>query len=144
VTGKGCEPVDADREPGSGTSPLSPSRMAALGDQEALIVANEFAEVFVRRVPTRNGVRLEVSSPRLHRAIRLDPLQLEALTWQGSATFSAMLSEPFGPSPGASYMTSEPSGDADDVSRGPAREGKRAQRNGAEVGNTRANGNTRR
>ena len=27
----------------------------------------------------------------------LDPLELEALTWQGTATFSAMIANPFGP-----------------------------------------------
>lgn len=62
------------------------------------MVANEFAEVLVQRVLTHNGVRLEVSSPRLHRSVRLDPLQLEALTWQEAAAFSGMLAEPFGPS----------------------------------------------
>ena len=143
MTGEGSESVDAGREREPGTTSLSPSRVEALGDAEALIVANEFAEVFVRRVPTRNGVRLEVSSPRLHRAVRLDPLQLEALTWQGPATFSSMLSEPFGPSRGASYGTGEPRNAGDDVHRrDPAREG--AQRHGAAGGNGRANGNARR
>ena len=27
----------------------------------------------------------------------LDPLELEALTWQSTATFSAMIGNPFGP-----------------------------------------------
>jgi|ACXJ01.1.fsa_nt_gi hypothetical protein len=62
-----------------------------------VIVANEFAEVLVRRVPTRNGVRLEVFAPRLGRRILLDALELEALTWQTPALFSDLLEEPFGP-----------------------------------------------
>jgi hypothetical protein len=62
-----------------------------------VVVANEFAEVFVRRVPTRNGVRLEVLAPRLGRRILLDALELEALTWQEPALFSELLEEPFGP-----------------------------------------------
>ena len=60
-------------------------------------LTNEFASVRVRRVYTRNGVRLEISSPRLGRSIRLDPLSLESLTWQPMETFSEFLRHPFGP-----------------------------------------------
>ena len=62
-----------------------------------LELTNEFATVRVRRVHTRNGVRLEIRSPRLGRAIRLDPLALESLTWQTMETFSRFLREPYGP-----------------------------------------------
>ena len=62
-----------------------------------LELTNEFATVRVRRVYTRNGVRLEIRSPRLGRAIRLDPLALESLTWQTMETFSRFLREPYGP-----------------------------------------------
>jgi len=65
-----------------------------------LLVANEFAEVTVRRVQTGNGVRLEIGSPRLGRRILLDPLQLESLTWQDATVFSELLEEPFGPGSG--------------------------------------------
>ncbi|MGC8470897.1 MAG: hypothetical protein ACP5PM_01175 [Acidimicrobiales bacterium] len=85
---------DATRAPAAPSDPGP----ATGSEVETLVVANEFAEVLVQRVLTHNGVRLEVSSPRLHRAVRLDPLQLEALTWQEAAAFSAMLTEPFGPS----------------------------------------------
>ena len=67
---------------------------AADGELE---LTNEFATVRVRRVFTRNGVRLEISSPRLGRSIRLDPLSLESLTWQPMETFSDFLRHPFGP-----------------------------------------------
>ncbi len=60
-------------------------------------LANEFAAVRVRKVLTRNGVRLEISSPRLGYRIRLDPLALESLTWQTMETFTRFLSHPFGP-----------------------------------------------
>lgn len=59
-------------------------------------LTNEFASVRVRRVQTRNGVRLEISSARLGTAIRLDPVALESLTWQTMETFSRFLREPFG------------------------------------------------
>jgi hypothetical protein len=71
------------------------------GAGEPVELANEFAVVQVRTVQTRNGVRLEISAPRLGRRIRLCPLELEALTWQPPETFSAFLATPFGPEPGA-------------------------------------------
>ncbi len=60
-------------------------------------IANEFSFVRVRVVHTRNGVRLEIAAPRLSRAIRLDPIELETLTWQTHETFSRFLATPFGP-----------------------------------------------
>ena len=60
-------------------------------------ISNEFAQVFVSRVRTRNGERLEIRSPKLGRVIRLCPLELESLTWQDEETFSRFLSTPFGP-----------------------------------------------
>jgi hypothetical protein len=64
---------------------------------EPLELANEFAQVQVRKVATRNGVRLEIVAPKLGRGIRLCPLELETLTWQSPETFSGFLSTPFGP-----------------------------------------------
>lgn len=64
-----------------------------------VVIANEFAEVTVCRVETRNGVRLEICSTRQGRTVRMDALELEALTWQEPAFFSALLDEPFGPVP---------------------------------------------
>ena len=60
-------------------------------------ITNEFASVLVRKVPTRNGVRLEIFSPRLGHRIQLDAVALESLTWQTIETFSRFLSTPFGP-----------------------------------------------
>jgi hypothetical protein len=64
---------------------------------EAITIANEFAEVTVRRVDTRNGSRLLIESPKSGQWVALDPLEIEALTWQTTATFSAMIGNPFGP-----------------------------------------------
>lgn len=72
---------------------------AASGDaagEPALAIANEFAEVVVARVHTRNGVRLRITSPRLGRSVDLDPLELESLTWQPPELFSELLRDPFG------------------------------------------------
>jgi hypothetical protein len=56
-----------------------------------LHVANEFAEVVIRVIATRNGERLEIESPRRGTRILLDAVQLEALTWQTTETLSRML-----------------------------------------------------
>lgn len=58
---------------------------------EPLTVANEFTEVVVRRVDTRNGSRLLIVSPKSGRWITLDPLEVEALTWQNARTLAAMV-----------------------------------------------------
>lgn len=60
-------------------------------------ISNEFAEVRVVRVETRNGSRLLIESPKSGQWVALCPLELEALTWQNTATFAAMVGNPFGP-----------------------------------------------
>ena len=64
---------------------------------EPIVIANEFATIQVVRVETRNGSRLMIESPKSGQWITLDPLELESLTWQSIATFSAMVGNPFGP-----------------------------------------------
>lgn len=62
-----------------------------------IVIANEFSEIHVTRVETRNGSRLMIKSPRSGQWVTLCPLELESLTWQTPATFSAMIGHPFGP-----------------------------------------------
>lgn len=64
---------------------------------DPIVIANEFAEVEVRKVRTRNGVRLEIRSPKLGYLVRLDALELESLSWQPVETFSRFLETPWGP-----------------------------------------------
>jgi len=64
------------------------------GIGEPFTVANEFATVRVRKVRTRNGERLEISSPKLEYRVLLDPVQLESLTWQTPESLSALLLDP--------------------------------------------------
>jgi hypothetical protein len=66
---------------------------------EPIVIANEFSEIHVQRVETRNGSRLMIESPKSGQWITLDPLELESLTWQNAATFTAMIGHPFGPLP---------------------------------------------
>ncbi|MEU9348513.1 hypothetical protein AB0D74_45695 [Streptomyces sp. NPDC048278] len=64
---------------------------------EEIVLANEFAEVRICRVETRNGSRLLIESPKSGQWVALCPLELEALTWQNPQTFSQMIGRPFGP-----------------------------------------------
>ena len=67
------------------------------GAEPPIRLANEFTEVVVERVQTRNGARLRISVPSSGRAILLCPLELEALTWQDHEMFSRLLQTPQGP-----------------------------------------------
>ena len=42
-------------------------------------------------------MRLRIESPRAGRAIELDPLELETLTWQSHDLFTRLLADPYGP-----------------------------------------------
>lgn len=64
---------------------------------EPIVIANEFSEVHISRANTRNGSRLLIESPKSGQWVTLDPLELEALTWQTERTFSAMVGTPFAP-----------------------------------------------
>lgn len=60
-------------------------------------ISNEFTSVEVRKIATRNGELLEIRSLKLGFMVRLDPLELEALTWQDPLMFSRLLETPYGP-----------------------------------------------
>jgi hypothetical protein len=60
-------------------------------DDLSIVVANEFADVRVRRVSTRNGARLEIYSPRRGTRIHLDAVELDLLSFQEPEIFSEML-----------------------------------------------------
>lgn len=64
---------------------------------EPIYLGNEFSEIRVSSVKTRNGTRLLIEAPKSGQWVALCPLELEALTWQNTATFSAMIGHPFGP-----------------------------------------------
>jgi hypothetical protein len=71
-----------------------------------MTIANEFTEVVVRRVDTRNGSRLLISAPKTGRWISLDALEIEALTRQNTRTLAAMVGNPDGP-----LLPDEPDGE---------------------------------
>ncbi len=63
-------------------------------EDEYTEISNKSAVALVRKVRTRNGVRLEIYSPETDRRVYLDPLLLESLAWQTPETFSNILEEP--------------------------------------------------
>jgi len=67
------------------------SQLLAGSTGEPLTVANEFAEVIVHRVATRNGLRLLIQSPKSGQWISLDALEIEALTRQNTTTLATMV-----------------------------------------------------
>lgn len=66
-------------------------------NDEPLTIANEFTEVEVRRVDTRNGARLLITALKSGRSISLDALELEALTRQNTRTLESMVGNTDGP-----------------------------------------------
>ena len=64
---------------------------------EPITLGNEFSEVRISRIDTRNGARLLIESPKSGYWVALCPLEVEALTWQNTAVFSAMIGNPSGP-----------------------------------------------
>jgi len=77
--------------------PGAPAPGVPEAGQPVIRLANEFTEVVVERVRTRNGARLRISVPSSGRQIMLCPLELEALAWQDHELFSALLETPHGP-----------------------------------------------
>ena len=63
-------------------------------EDEYTEISNESAIALVRKVRTRNGVRLEIYSPEVDKRVYLDPLLLESLAWQTPETFSDILEDP--------------------------------------------------
>ncbi len=63
-------------------------------DDEYTKIRNQSATAFVRKIRTRNGVRLEIYSPKVDKRVYLDPLLIESLAWQTPETFSNILDDP--------------------------------------------------
>jgi hypothetical protein len=63
-------------------------------EDEYTEISNDSAIALVRKIRTRNGVRLEIYSPASDRRVYLDPLLIESLAWQTPETFSDTLEAP--------------------------------------------------
>ncbi|MFI7643932.1 hypothetical protein [Nonomuraea sp. NPDC049400] len=61
------------------------------GNDGPIVVANEFADVVVRRVETRNGMRLDIWSPRRGTRVMLDAVALDCLSFQEPELITQLL-----------------------------------------------------
>lgn len=61
------------------------------GTNDPILIANEFADVVVRKVETRNGMRLDIWSPRRGSRVQLDAVALDCLTFQEPELISQLL-----------------------------------------------------
>lgn len=61
------------------------------GSPGPIVVSNEFADVVISQVRTRNGVRLDIWSPRRGTRIQLDAVELDCLSYQPKEVFTEML-----------------------------------------------------
>ncbi|WP_211246467.1 hypothetical protein [Amycolatopsis taiwanensis] len=67
------------------------------GTNGPVMISNEFADVVVSKVRTRNGVRLDIWSPRRGTRVQLDAVELDCLSYQPKETFSELLERRPGP-----------------------------------------------
>ena len=63
-------------------------------EDEYTEISNGSVTTLVRKVRTRNGVRLEIYSPGVDKRVYLDPLLIESLAWQTPETFLNILEDP--------------------------------------------------
>jgi hypothetical protein len=63
-------------------------------EDEYTEISNDSAIALVRKIRTRNGVRMEIYSPESEKRVYLDPLLIESLAWQTPETFLDTLEDP--------------------------------------------------
>lgn len=62
------------------------------GNSGPIVIANEFADVVIRKIQTRNGMRLEIWSPRRGTCVRFDAVALDVLSYQEPEFITDLLS----------------------------------------------------
>jgi hypothetical protein len=62
------------------------------GNAGPIVIANEFADVVVRKVETRNGMRLDIWSPKRGSRVQLDAVALDCLSFQEPELITQLLS----------------------------------------------------
>jgi hypothetical protein len=68
-------------------------RMPEQSDRGPIVISNEFVDVVVTQVRSRNGVRLDIWSPRRGSRVQLDAVVLDCLSYQTPETFTDLLAE---------------------------------------------------
>lgn len=61
------------------------------GNDGPIVIANEFADVVIRKVETRNGMRLDIWSPRRGSRVLLDAVALDCLSYQEPELISQLI-----------------------------------------------------
>ncbi|WP_456612726.1 hypothetical protein [Blastococcus sp. SYSU DS0753] len=61
------------------------------GNDGPIVIANEFADVVIRKVETRNGMRLDIWSPRRGSRVMLDAVALDCLSYQEPELISQLI-----------------------------------------------------
>ncbi|MDT0276359.1 hypothetical protein [Blastococcus goldschmidtiae] len=61
------------------------------GNDGPIVIANEFADVVIRKVETRNGMRLDIWSPRRGSRVLLDAVALDCLSYQEPDLISQLI-----------------------------------------------------
>lgn len=61
------------------------------GNGGPIVIANEFADVVVRKVETRNGMRLDIWSPKRGSRVRFDAVALDCLSFQEPELITQLL-----------------------------------------------------
>ena len=61
------------------------------GTDGPIVIANEFADVVIRKVATRNGMRLDIWSPKRGSRVLLDAVALDCLSFQEPELISQLL-----------------------------------------------------
>lgn len=61
------------------------------GNDGPIVIANEFADVVVRKVRTRNGIRLDIWSPKRGSRVQLDAVALDCLSFQEPELITQLL-----------------------------------------------------
>lgn len=73
-----------------------PSDEGLVGTGESFGVANEFTGVVVRKVMTRNGERLELTTPKFGYRVLLDAMQLEVISTLAPEKFNELFARNLG------------------------------------------------
>lgn len=61
------------------------------GNDGPIVIANEFADVVVRKVESRNGMRLDIWSPKRGSRVQLDAVALDCLSFQEPELITQLL-----------------------------------------------------
>jgi hypothetical protein len=60
-------------------------------DESVIRFTSDTNPIEIQKIKTRNGSRIEIMAIESGKSIKLDPIELESLTWQDEADLARML-----------------------------------------------------